>query len=196
MRGPEAATHAPLAAGSSSGQSRLERARDLWRSDRRGISIDVLRVGMGLIWTLNMVFILDPSNQYFPTFRETALSFAPTSLGGPGVANFVAAHSTAFAWGTAVLTAYLAVAFVFGVTTRLACIVGGVASLLFLLTQFVSTVQIPGGTDVGPHPLYLLIYLILFVGGAGRYAAIDRRISAADQARFPRLVRWLASPPR
>ncbi len=177
-----------------SGRTWYGHLRDLWQSDPKGMSIDLLRVGVGLVWVLNMIFIVDPANQFFPTFRETVLSFAPTSLGGPSVANFVAAHATAFAWMTALLTAYLAIAFVLGVTTRLACIVGGAASVIFLATQFLSTFQIPGGTDVGPHPLYLLIYLILFTGGAGKYVAVDHWIWATGRARFSRLSRWLAAP--
>lgn len=187
--GPRSSSVAP------SGRAWVDRLRDLWRSDPRGMSIDLLRVGMGAIWILNMIFILDPANQFFPTFRDTALSFAPTSLGGPGVAAFVGANATLFAWITAGLTAYLATAFVLGVTTRLACIVGAAASLIFLVTQFVSTFQIPGGTNVGPHPLYLLIYLILFAGGAGKYVAIDHWVWVTGRARFPRLSRWLAAPP-
>jgi uncharacterized membrane protein YphA (DoxX/SURF4 family) len=159
------------------------------------MSIDLLRVGMGVVWILNMVFILAPANLFFPTFQDIALSFAPTSLGGPGVANFVAANATLFAWITALLTAYLAVAFVLGVTTRLVCIVGGAASIIFLATQFISTFQVPGGSNVGPHPLYLLIYLILFTGGAGKYVSVDHWIWATGRARFPRLSRWLAGPP-
>ncbi len=62
---------------------------------------------MGLVWALNMIFILAPSNHFFPTFQSVALSFAPTSLGGPAVADFVAAHWFVFAWITAVLTGYL-----------------------------------------------------------------------------------------
>ncbi len=160
------------------------------------MSIDLLRVGMGIVWTLNLIFVVDPANQFFPTFQDTALSFGPSSLGGPAVANFVAAHAIVFAWATAGLTAYLAVAFVLGVTTRLACLVGAAASIVFLVTQFLSTFQIPGGTDVGPHPLYLLVYLVLFAGGAGRYFAVDQWIGTTDRARFPRLSRWLASPRR
>lgn len=177
-----------------SGRTWYGHLRDLWRSDPKGMSIDLLRVGVGLVWVLNLIFIVDPANQFFPTFRGTVLSFAPTSLGGPNVANFVAAHATAFAWMTALLTVYLAIAFVLGVTTRLACIVGGVAFVIFLATQFLSTFQIPGGTDVGPHPLYLLIYLILFAGGAGKYVAVDHWIWATGRARFSRLSRWLAAP--
>ncbi len=168
--------------------------RDLWRSDPKGMSIDLLRVGVGLVWVLNPIFVVDPANQFFPTFRETVLSLAPTSLGGPSVANLVATNATAFAWITALLTVYLAIAFVLGVTTRLACIVGGVASIIFLATQFLSTFQIPGGTDVGPHPLYLLIYLILFTGGAGKYVAVDHWIWLTGRGRFSRLSRWLTAP--
>ena len=177
-----------------SGRTWYGHLRDLWRFDPKGMSIDLLRVGVGLVWVLNLIFIVDPANQFFATFRGTVLSFAPTSLGGPNVAIFVAAHATAFAWITALLTAYLAIALVLGITTRLACIVGGVASVILLATQFLSTFQIPGGTDVGPHPLYLLIYLILFAGGAGKYVAVDHWIWATGRSRFSRLSRWLAAP--
>lgn len=171
-----------------------EEVRNLWREDPRGMSVDLLRVGLGLIWCLNLLFVISPGNQFFPTFRDVVISFAPTSLGGPGFANFVAIHATFFAWVTALLTGYLALAFVLGLTTRLACIVGSVASILFLVTQFLSTFAFPGGTDVGPHPLYLLIYIVLFVGGAGRYLAMDHGLWIPAHSRFPRLARWLASP--
>ncbi|HLY76399.1 MAG TPA: hypothetical protein VKT21_00770 [Thermoplasmata archaeon] len=169
--------------------------RAQWRSDPRGVAIDLLRVGIGLIWALNLVFVLDPTNQFFSTFRAVALSFAPTTLGGPAVATFVAAHSVIFAWATALLTAYLTIAFLFGIGTRVACIVGAVASAVFLVTQFASTFTIPGGTDVGPHPLYLLVYLILFIGGGGTYLSVDRWLSTTGRAKFPRLARWLGNPP-
>lgn len=165
-------------------------------SDRRPLAIEALRIGMGAIWALNMIFVLYPANQFFPTFQSTAASFGPTSLGGPGGANFVASHSLLFAWVTAVLTAYLAIAFLVGFTTRLACLVGALASLAFLVTQFATTFQAPGGTDVGPHPLYLLIYLILFLGGAGRYFSVDRRIWASKSQWLPRLSRWMATAHR
>ena len=194
--GHPAKSHPSIAADVSHEQGGLARLRESWQSDRRGVSIDLLRVGMGLVWALNMIFILAPSNQFFPTFQSVALSFAPTSLGGPAVADFVAAHWFVFAWITAVLTAYLAIAFLLGLTTRLACIVGAAASIVFLGTQFFSTFQTPGGTDVGPHPLYLLIYLVLFIGGAGKYFAIDRWIWATGRARGPRLARWIATPPK
>ena len=158
------------------------------------MAIDLLRVGVGAVWAVNLLFIVDPANQFFSTFQGVALSFAPTSLGGPSVANFVAAHALFFAWATALLTGYLAVAFLLGVTTRLACVVGGVASIGFLVTQFVSTFQIPGGTDVGPHPLYLLIYLVLFLGAAGRYFAFDQWMWVSGHARLRSISRWLASP--
>ncbi len=172
----------------------LRRLADLWYHDPKGMAIDLLRAGVGFVWVLNLLFIVDPSNQFFPTFQDVALSFAPTSIGGPGIADFVAAHAAAFVWITAILTGYLAVAFVLGITTRLACIVGGIASVVFLATQFLSTFQIPGGTDVGPHPLYLLIYLVLYAGGAGRYLAVDHWIWISGHARFPRFSRWVAAP--
>ena len=148
-------------------------------ADHRQLALELLRIGMGAIWAVNLVFIVFPPNQYFPTFRSTAASFAPTTIGGPGLADFVGSHATVFAWGIAVATAYLAVALLLGLTTKWACIVGAIASGLFLVTQIGSTFQVPGGTDVGPHPLYLLVYLILFAGGAGHALALDPQLAAA-----------------
>jgi hypothetical protein len=173
----------------------ISRLRTLWRNDPKGMSLDLLRVGVGLIWAVNLIFILAPSNRYFAGFQSVAAGFGTTTLGGPGIANFVAAHSAVFSWGIALLTGYLAFAFVAGFTTRLACFVGEIASALFLITQFGATFVLNGaGTDVGAHPLYLLIYLILFVGGAGQYVAIDHWIWKTGRARLPRLSQWLASP--
>jgi uncharacterized membrane protein YphA (DoxX/SURF4 family) len=179
---------------STSPQNGRRRLSALWRSDPEGVSVDLLRVGVGAVWFLNLLFVLIPSNQFFPTFEAVTLSFGPTTLGGPGIANFVAANAVVFAWVVAGLTGYLGVAFLLGMTTRLACILGGVASILFLITQFSSTFTTPGGTDVGAHPLYLLIYLILFLGGAGRYCAVDHWIWIHGNVRFPRLMRILFAP--
>lgn len=176
---------------SNAGWTRLS---ELWKVDPKGMSIDLLRVGLGLVWAVNLIFVVDPQNQFFPTFRDVTLSFGPATLGGPGAAEFVAAHAALFAWVTAVLTGYLAVAFLVGLTTRLACVVGAGASIALLLTQWLVTFVVPGGTDVGPHPLYLLIYLVLFTGGAGKYVAVDHWIWTTGKVRFPRLSRWVAAP--
>ena len=170
------------------------RIRAIWTSDPGGAAVDLLRVGVGVIWAINLVFILAPQNDFFPTFQDSALGYGPSTLGGPGVAQFVADHSTLFAACFAGVTAYLAVAFLLGATTRFACGVGLVFSVGLLLTQFGSTFFLPGGTDVGPHPLYMLIYIVLFLGHAGRYFAVDHWMWARGHARFPRLSRWLASP--
>ena len=175
--------------------ARSLRSSVTWRSNPKGVAVDLLRVGIGIVWALNLIFILAPSNQFFSGFRQTASGFANSSLGGPGLANLAASYPAVFAWGVALLTGYLAVAFLSGTTTRLACIVGGIASSLFIVTQFYSTFALDGtGTDVGPHPLYILIYLILFLGGAGQYFAFDHWVWASGHARFPRLSRWIASP--
>ena len=162
----------------------------------RALSLEILRVGIGVVWLLNLVFVVDPSNQFFGTFSSTALSFAPTSIGGPGVADFVAQHSLLFAWLIAIVTAYLAFALIVGFTTRFACLVGILFSVVLLITQVGSTFSIPNGTDVGPHPLYILIYAVLVVGGAGRALSVDHWIWSTHRARLPRLARFVASPER
>ncbi len=173
----------------------LSRLRSTWKKDPEGVAIDLLRLGLGAVWAINLLFIVAPTNEYFSTFQGVASGFASSSLGGPGIANLVASNATFFAWAIAVLTGYLAVAFLAGITTRLACLVGGVASLAFLLTQFTTTfVLTGGGTDVGPHPLYLLIYFILFSGGAGRYLSFDGWVWRSGRARLPALARRLCAP--
>jgi hypothetical protein len=140
-------------------------------------AIELLRIGVGLVWVVNLLFIVNPENQYWSTFSRTALAYAPTKLGGPGLAQYVAAHPLFFAWAIALLTGYLAVALLLGLTTRLACFVGSFFSALLLATQFGSTFLFPGGTDVGAHPLYILVYAVLIVGGAGTSLSADQRIA-------------------
>ncbi|MCI4372268.1 MAG: hypothetical protein L3K02_01275 [Thermoplasmata archaeon] len=135
--------------------------------------IDLLRIGVGAVWLVNLIFIADPQNRYWTTFSSTALSFAPTSIGGPGLAEYVAAHPLFFAWGIALITGYLAIALLLGVTTRIACFIGSFFSAVLLATQFGSTFLFPGGTDVGAHPLYIVIYAVLVVGGAGQSLSLD-----------------------
>ena len=140
---------------------------------RAGLAVEVLRIGLGLVWAANLVFIVDPANQFFPTFSNTAASYAPTTLGGPGLAQFAATHGAVFSVLIAVVTAYLAFAFITGTTTRWACVVGFVLSGFFLVTQWGSTFSFPGGTDVGPHPLYMLLAVGLLLAPAGRSWALD-----------------------
>jgi uncharacterized membrane protein YphA (DoxX/SURF4 family) len=156
-------------------------------------AIEVLRVGIGVVWALNLLFVVDPSNQFFPTFSSTALSFAPSTLGGPALAQFAAAHAYLFAWLVAGITTYLAIAFLLGLTTRVATLVGAAFSAILLLTQFGSTFFFPGGTDVGPHPLYLLIYATLWIGGAGQTYALDAWFRARVRGARPASLRKMPS---
>ena len=146
---------------------------------RASRAIELLRIGVGLVWLLNFVFVVAPGNDFFGGFRQTALSFGPTTLGGPGLAQFVAAHATIFAWLVAILTGYLAVGFLLGLTTRWACLFGGVFSAVLLGVQVGSTFVFPGGTDIGEHPLYMLVYVALVFGGAGQALSADRWIATA-----------------
>lgn len=155
-------------------------------SPRVALAIEILRIGVGIVWAMNLVFVVAPANDYFGNFGAMARSFAPSTLGGPALANFVADHATVFSWMIALLTGYLAVAFLLGLTTRWACLLGGVFSAVLLGTQFGSTFIFPGGTDVGEHPLYLVIYFCLVYGGAGRSLSADQWIGAA-------LGRWRAA---
>ena len=149
---------------------------------------------MGVVWAANLLFILLPAAEYWQTFVAVASSYGPTSLGGPGLADYVAANSVFFSWLIAIATAYLAVAFRLGITTRLACVVGFAASVVFLLTQRTATFTFPGGTDVGAHPLYLVIYVALFVGGAGRYWSLDTWIWRTGRMDLSGLAEWIATP--
>ncbi len=161
------------------------------------LAIEILRIGVGLVWALNLVFIVDPANDWFGQFGPVALSFGPTSLGGPGLPQYVAAHAAIFSAVVAVITTYLAVAFLLGLTTRWACLVGGIFSAVLLATQVGSTFVFPGGTDIGEHPLYMLIYVTLVVGGAGRALSVDRWIADAwARRRLERAARGVPTPAR
>jgi uncharacterized membrane protein YphA (DoxX/SURF4 family) len=158
-------------------------------------AIEILRIGLGVIWGLNLLFIVVPASDYWASFSSVAGSFGASTPGGPGFANFVASHSLLFAWIVAIATAYLTVAFLAGATTRLACIVGIVASAIFLWTQYTTTFSFPGGTDVGPHPLYIVMSVILLFGGAGRYWSVDRWIWKTGGPTLRKIGHWVAGPP-
>ncbi len=172
------------------------RKPNLAGTDRTVLGIELLRVGIGVVWALNLIFVVDPANDWFnpASFSGPAATFGSSTVGGPGLANFVAANPTVFAWGVALLTAYLAVAFLLGLTTRLACLVGAATAVAFLWTQWGTIWVIPGGTDVGPHPLYLIIYVALFTAQAGRRFSLDAWVWRSSRSRFPRAARWLAAP--
>jgi uncharacterized membrane protein YphA (DoxX/SURF4 family) len=138
-----------------------------------GRMIEVLRIGLGLVWVANFFFIVYPPNDYWGQFPGIARSFAPVSFGGPGFPDYVASHPLFFSWLVAGITGYLAVAFTLGLTTRIACFVGSFFSAVLFAIQVGTIFAFPGGTDVGEHPLFILITAILLVGGAGQSLSLD-----------------------
>jgi hypothetical protein len=150
--------------------------------------IEVLRIGLGIVWFANFFFIVYPPNNYFGDFSSIALTFAPVSFGGPGFPDYVAAHPLFFSWLIAGTTGYLAFAFTLGLTTRIACFVGSCFSAVLFAIQIGSIFVFPGGTDVGEHPLFILISAVLLVGGAGRALSLDEWIRVS-------WARYLAARP-
>ena len=150
------------------------------REASRGLA--VLRISFGMIWAANLLFILDPANGFFPTFSTTAASYADGSLGGAAFPIFVADHATPFALLIAAVTGYLTVAFLAGWTTRWACYLGAGFAIALLVSQFGSTFAIPGGTDVGPMPLYLAAYGALLIGHAERYYSMDAWLATRSRS--------------
>ena len=149
--------------------------RRLGTRDRAVLGVELLRIGVGVVWALNLIFVVDPANDWFDpsAFATIAGSFRASTVGGPGLADFVASNAVFFAWALGILTAYLAFAFLLGFTTRLASLTGASTAAVFLWTQWGTIWAVPGGTDVGPHPLYLLIYIALFVARAGGHLSLD-----------------------
>ncbi len=162
---------------------------------RSTVAIEMLRIATGVIWLVNLLFIVLPSADYWSTFTSVAQSYSPITLGGPGFAIFVAANSLVFAWLIAFVTVYLAVALILGVTTRLACVVGTAFSLVFFITQWGATFMFPGGTDVGAHPLYIVIYAALWIGGAGQSWSVDGRLWKRGWRRRVPSARWFITSP-
>jgi len=150
--------------------------------------IEILRIGLGIVWAANFFFIVYPPNNYFGEFSRIALTFAPVSFGGPGFPDYVAAHPLFFSWLIALTTGYLALAFTLGLTTRIACFVGGCFSAVLFAIQIGTIFVFPGGTDVGEHPLFILISAVLLVGGAGSSLSLDEWFRGA-------WARYLAARP-
>gem|GEM_PF-4927179 len=75
----------------------------------------VLCLSVGIVWALNLIFIVDPANQFFSSFEATANGFASQSIGGAALPDLVASHPAVFAPLIAAVTAYLAVAFLLGI---------------------------------------------------------------------------------
>ena len=167
-----------------------------WLAGSPAKAMTVVRFGLGIVWTLNLMFILDPANQFFSGFSSTAQSFAGTTLGGPSLANFAAANSGVFSVLIATTTAYLAAAFLLGASTRLACLVGLAFNASLLVTQFGGIVVIPGGTDVGPMPLYIVLYLGLLAAGGPTLLSVDRWWAARRRAAVARPASSTSSPSR
>ena len=129
---------------------------------RRGVAL--LRLGLGAAWLANAFYILDPANGFFSTFSGVASSFGPSTAGGPAVADFVAEHAFVFSILIAAVTVSLAIAFLSDVAVRTACLVGAAFNIALLVSQWGQITTIPGGTDIGPQPLYLIAYGVLWVG--------------------------------
>lgn len=129
---------------------------------RRGVAL--LRLGVGAAWLANAYFVLDPANQFFSSFSGVASSFGASTAGGPAVADFVAQNPFVFSILIAAVTVSLAIAFLSDVAVRTACLVGAAFNIALLVSQWGQVTTIPGGTDIGPQPLYLIAYGVLWVG--------------------------------
>jgi hypothetical protein len=148
-----------------------------------------LRLALGALWCLNLIYIFDPANQFWTGFSSTASSYESSSLGGGALALFVAGHPTVFAVAIAGVTVYLAVAFLLGLTTRAACLVGAAFNIALLVTQFAQISTFPGATDVGAQPLYLAMYVAIFLGYDRAQFTLDRAVNSA-------WGRWIANRER
>jgi hypothetical protein len=133
-------------------------------SDRGRRGIAFLRLGLGLAWIANAVYILDPSNDFFASFSGVAASFGGSTAGGPALANFVSAYAMVFSIGIAAITVSLAISFLSDVAVRAACLLGAGFNVALLVSQWGQISTLPGGTDIGPQPLYLIGYAALWVG--------------------------------
>ena len=142
-------------------------------------AILVLRVTLGLIWTGNLFFVLLPSNDFFGGFGSAVTGLGGGSLVGPELVTIAVQYSPITSIVVAGTTGYLALAFLLGASTRLACLIGIVFSGVLLVLQWGSTFVFPGGTDVGPHPLYIAASLALLIGRAESRYSLDAMFSRA-----------------
>ena len=169
-------------------------ARFTTSSSRR--AIELLRIALGGIWAVNLLFIVYPAADYWATFSTLVQSSVGGSSGAGTISGLVLDDPLLFAWAVAGVTVYLAVAFLLGIGTKIACVIGAVFSAALFGLGLGSTFAFPGGTDVGPHPVYLAAYAALYLGDAGTSFAVNRHSVTDFSTKWLRRALRLASTVR
>jgi uncharacterized membrane protein YphA (DoxX/SURF4 family) len=162
---------------------------------REARAIAVVRMAFGVIWAV------DAALKWLPSFAEYTLM---DTLGGAaadqpplvqawidgwiGVAD---AFPAGFAIGLALAETSIAVGLLGGVFTNAVCLAGaGVSLLIWSTGEGFGGPYGDGSTDVGASPIYVLVFALLAVVGAGGTWGLDRLLHP-HLGRF----RWVSSRP-
>lgn len=156
-----------------------------WSSSWRTQGVGVLRMGFGLIWSIDAWF------KWQPGFVDNLAGYLKADGQPPAVAawitfwlHVVRANPHLFAYLQAGAETALALFLLLGAFSNLTCCIG------FLLSLFIWSAPegfggpyTPGATDIGTGIIYALVFAGLFLVGGGLALSVDSRLT-------PILGRW------
>lgn len=148
------------------------------RSHPRALA--AVRICFGIVW------LTDAAMKWSPQFtRNFVADISAEEPGQPGVVrawlrfwvSLLQHNGALFAHLLAVAETLLAIALILGAFTQLACVAGGVLSLLIWSTaEAFGGPYGAGSTDVGTSIVYVIAFALVAASGAGGWAALDRRL--------------------
>lgn len=143
----------------------------------------VLRIVFGVVWGIDAWF------KWQPDFVNSFTTYLTGAQGGqPWLVhhwigfwiNTVGINPTFFAYATAVGETAIAVALILGAFTNLTSIVGTLLAVVIWSTaEGFGGPYHAGSTDVGAAIIYVLVFAGLFLGAAGLYYGLDRKLTPA-----------------
>ena len=143
----------------------------------------VLRIVFGIVWGIDAWFKWQPDFvNNFVTYLNGAQDGQPWPIHHWIVfwINTVGVDPTFFAYATAVGETAIAVTLILGAFNNLTAVVGTVLSTVIWSTaEGFGGPYTAGSTDIGAAIIYVLVFAGLFLGAAGLYYGVDRKLTPA-----------------
>ena len=143
----------------------------------------VLRIVFGVVWGIDAWFKWQPDFvNNFTTYLTGAQEGQPWLVHHWIVfwTNTVGIDPTFFAYLTAAGETAIAIALILGAFTNLTALVGVLLSVVIWTTaEGFGGPYAAGSTDIGAAIIYVLVFAGLFLGSAGLYYGLDRKLTPA-----------------
>jgi thiosulfate dehydrogenase (quinone) large subunit len=153
--------------------------------------LTAIRVVFGLVWAIDAAF------KWAPAFQAQFLSDVTSAEDGqPGPVKawirvwvtLLKSNPHLFCYLLAIAETLLAIALIFGIFTRLACVLGALLSLIIWSTAegFGGPYRLGMSTDIGTSIIYVLVFAALYPSRAA--SAVDTNASGPPRV----LLRWIS----